>query len=87
VPDGTAALGEITLSGRLRKVESLPQRLAAANRAEIDRLVLPELNRPDVEEYLKCRPAPQAQIAYVSSTGEAIAEAFAAAASTEGKTT
>ena len=80
VPDGTAALGEITLSGRLRKVESLPERLAAANRAEIDRLVLPELNRPDIEEYLRSRPAPQAQLTYVSSTGEAIAAVFAGTA-------
>ncbi len=87
VPDGTAALGEIALSGRLRKVESLPERLAASDRAEIDRLILPELNQPDVEDFLRSRPHPGAELTYVSSIEEAITAVFAGAAAPRGEVT
>ena len=72
LPAQMAALGEITLHGRVLAVGRPGERLAAAQRAGIARVLLPERNRPEVEAS-RDRSVPEGlEITYVSSVEEAL---------------
>jgi len=68
-----AMTGEITLKGRVLQVGGLREKALAARRAGIKKIILPERNRPDVEEI----PAIYRKgltFVYVNTVGEALAE-------------
>lgn len=50
VPDDLAMTGEITLRGRVLPIGGLREKLAAASRAGIKTILIPEENRKDLEE-------------------------------------
>ncbi len=69
----TGALGEITLHGLVLPVSRIAERLAAAQRAGIRRLVVPERNRPDIEAARDSVLPEGLTLAYVSTVSEATA--------------
>ncbi len=72
LPRGTAVLGEVSLHGRILRVDRLEERLAAARRAEIERVLLPGRNRSDVEGARRSDPAEGLEMLYVSTVAEAV---------------
>ncbi|MHC5034539.1 MAG: S16 family serine protease, partial [Planctomycetota bacterium] len=72
LPEGMAALGEITLHGHVLPVDRLPERLAAAQRAGIGHVLLSERNRADVEGARDLTLGPSLKITYVSEVEEAV---------------
>jgi ATP-dependent Lon protease len=72
LPDGLAALGEITLHGRVLAVDDLPARLAAAQRADVKHVLLPERNRPGIE-HDEGRHVPEGlRLTFVDSVSDAL---------------
>jgi len=67
LPEGMAALGQVTLHGRLLPVDRIVERLAAAQRAGIVHVLVPERNRPDVEASHDFPLPPELKIAYVGT--------------------
>lgn len=49
-PSDTALTGEVTLLGRVLPIGGLKEKILAAKRLGIRRIILPEANRPDLEE-------------------------------------
>ncbi|MDD2649697.1 MAG: endopeptidase La, partial [Candidatus Cloacimonetes bacterium] len=45
-----AMTGEITLTGRVLAIGGLPEKLMAAKRSNIKKIILPKSNQPDFEE-------------------------------------
>jgi len=72
LPQDTAALGEITLRGRVTAVERLTERLAAAGRSGIRRVLVPERNRREVEAMRDPAVLAGLSIEYVGNVQEAI---------------
>lgn len=72
LPEGTAALGEITLHGRVLQVKQLAERLAAAERAGITHILIPERNRSDVESESDRELPADLRITYVSEVEQAV---------------
>lgn len=72
LPERTAALGEITLHGRVLPADRLAERLAAAQRAGIVHVLLPERNRADVEAARDLAPPARLKLTYVSTVEEAV---------------
>ncbi|HSS19046.1 MAG TPA: endopeptidase La [Pyrinomonadaceae bacterium] len=73
-PD-TAMTGEITLSGLVFPVGGLKEKILAAHRAGINRILLPARNEADIEE-LPDDVRKQLQIVFVSRTSEVIDQAL-----------
>jgi len=71
LPEDTAVMGEITLRGRVLPVERLVERLAAAGRSGIQRVIVPERNRRDVEGLREPALLKGLEVAYVNSIEEA----------------
>jgi ATP-dependent Lon protease len=72
-----AMTGEITLRGKVMPVGGIKEKVLAAKRAGIRRVVLPGRNRRDVEEIAK--PLLEGlELAYVETIDEALAETLAA---------
>jgi ATP-dependent Lon protease len=71
LPEDTAAMGEITLRGRVLPVERMVERLAAAGRAGIRRVVVPERNRRDVQAVREPAVLAALEVSYVGSIEEA----------------
>ena len=71
LPEDTAAMGEITLRGRVLPVQRLVERLAAAGRAGIRRVIVPERNRRDVLAVQEPAVLEGLDIAYVGTIDEA----------------
>jgi ATP-dependent Lon protease len=72
LPERMAALGEVTLSGRVLPVDRLAERLAAAQRAGIAQILVPARNRADVEGAHDRELPPELKIAYVTTLEEAV---------------
>ncbi len=64
-------MGEITLRGRVLPIERMVERLAAAGRAGIRRVIVPERNRRDVLSVREPAVLEGLDIAYVGSIDEA----------------
>jgi ATP-dependent Lon protease len=71
-----AALGEITLHGRLLPVSKLPERLAAAARSGLTHVILPARSRTDVEGARDLELPASLRLTYVDSVEDAIAAAL-----------
>lgn len=67
----TAATGEITLRGKLMPVSGIKEKVLAAKRAGISRVLMPAQNRPDVQEIPE-RYLRGLEIVYVSTVSQAI---------------
>jgi ATP-dependent Lon protease len=50
VRDDTAMTGEVTLTGQVLPIGGLKEKALAAQRAEIQRLVIPRRNEPDIDD-------------------------------------
>lgn len=72
VPEDAAAIGEITLRGRVLRVERIAERLAAAGRAGIRRIVVPERNRPNIESLGDKEYLAGVRLLYVRSLDDAV---------------
>jgi ATP-dependent Lon protease len=72
LPERTAAVGEVTLRGRVLAVDRLAERLAAAQRAGIVHVLVPARNRPDVEGAHDRELPPELRITYVTTLDEAV---------------
>jgi ATP-dependent Lon protease len=84
LPEGTAALGEITLHGRVLPVRHLPERVAAAERVGLTRVLLPERNRADVAGARDLELPAELELTYVSTVEEAVRAALPAVAAAGG---
>ncbi|MEB2345645.1 MAG: endopeptidase La [Deltaproteobacteria bacterium] len=73
-----AMTGEITLRGKVLPVGGIKEKVLAAKRAGIRRVVLPERNRRDVEEIAK-HLLEGLELVYVGTIDEALAETLAPA--------
>ncbi len=71
VRSGVAMTGEITLRGKVLPVGGIKEKVLAAKRAGIRRVILPEQNRRDVEEIAHDLLA-GLELAYVSTIDEAL---------------
>ncbi|MFO7958015.1 MAG: endopeptidase La [Candidatus Brocadiia bacterium] len=76
VPAGVAMIGEVTLHGRVLQADRLPERLAAARRVAIERVLVPERNRADVEKARREQKLEGLDIEFVSSIAEAVSCVF-----------
>src|SRR5690606_25690788 len=68
--------GEITLSGRVLPVGGIREKVLAAKRSGIRELVLPDRNRPDVEEDIPLELRESLVFHFVHTIEEALAIAF-----------
>lgn len=75
VRSDTALMGEITLRGRILRVEGIKEKLLAAHRAGLTHVVMPEANQADLEEVPE-RIRAQMHIHFVTKIDEALALAF-----------
>jgi ATP-dependent Lon protease len=76
-PD-VAMTGEITLRGRVLPVGGIKEKVLAAKRAGVTRVVLPERNRKDVEE-VEAELLVGLDLQYVGSIDEALEHTLQAA--------
>lgn len=70
-----AMTGEVTLRGHVLMIGGLKEKLLAARMAQIEKVLVPEKNRPDVEEFSK-EITKGLDIVYVKEMDEVIREAF-----------
>jgi ATP-dependent Lon protease len=85
IAPGFAMTGEITLTGRVLAVGGIKEKVLAANRNEIGRVLLPEANRKDLEE-LPAEVREATEFHFVASAAEALAILFPATATKTRKT-
>ena len=71
----TAMTGEITLRGHVLMIGGLKEKLLAAKMAHIEKVLVPDKNRPDVEELSK-EITKGMDIVYVKEMEDVIREAF-----------
>lgn len=71
-----AMTGEITLRGRVLPIGGLKEKLLAAKKAGIQKVLVPEKNRPDVEE-IETEIKDGLEIVFVSHMKEVLSHAFA----------
>ena len=72
-----AMTGEVTLTGRVLMIGGLKEKLLAAKMAGITHVLVPEKNKPDVEE-MSAEIVKGLNITYVSSMEQVLKEAYAA---------
>ena len=70
-----AMTGEITLRGRVLPIGGLKEKLLAAKNAGIEIVLVPDENRPDVEE-LDAEITEDLSVQFVSEMKEVLKEAF-----------
>ena len=71
-----AMTGEITLRGRVLPIGGLKEKILAAKMAHIEKVLVPDKNRPDIAELSK-EITKGLKIVYVKHMREVIQEAFA----------
>ncbi len=76
IPEGVAAVGEVTLHGRIRDVPHLRERLAAARRAGTGRAMLPGQSRRAVEHIARETSLEGLELRYVKRIAEAVQDLF-----------
>lgn len=72
LPPDVAALGEITLRGRVLGVERLSERLAAAGRADVERVIVPERDRAQIEAVSDRDYLAELELLYVETLDDAL---------------
>ena len=72
----TALTGEISLSGQVLPVGGLKEKILAAHRAEIRKIIVPEANRADIEENVPASVKEGIDIVYVENVEEVLDEVF-----------
>jgi ATP-dependent Lon protease len=75
IEPGLAMTGEITLTGRVLPVGGIKEKVLAANRNEFRRVLLPEINRKDLDE-LPAEVRDSTEFRFVSTAAEALAILF-----------
>ena len=70
-----AMTGEVTLRGRVLPIGGLKEKLLAANKAGIRKVLVPEKNRPDVEE-LEAEITEGMEVVYVSAMPQVLSQAL-----------
>ncbi len=78
--DNIAMTGEITLRGKVMPVGGIKEKVLAAKRAGIERVVLPERNRRDVDE-VEAELLEGLDLEYVGGIDEALQHTLAPVAS------
>lgn len=73
--DGLAMTGEVTLSGKVLPVGGIKEKILAAKRAGIGKIILSEKNRKDIED-IEAAYLEGLQFSYVSTIREVIEEAL-----------
>ncbi|MDP6439070.1 MAG: S16 family serine protease [Candidatus Brocadiia bacterium] len=71
LPERTAVLGELTLTGRVLEARDVPEKLVAAKRAGIETVLVPDGNRKDVEPSRRSRLPEGVEVIYCRSAAEA----------------
>ena len=71
-----AMTGEITLRGRVLPIGGLKEKILAAKMAHIQKVLVPEKNRPDISELSK-EITRGLEIVYVKTMEDVLAQAFA----------
>ncbi len=71
LPEHTAVLGELTLTGRVLETRDVPEKLVAAKRAGIETVLVPDGNRKDVEPSPRSRLPEGVEVIYCRSAAEA----------------
>jgi ATP-dependent Lon protease len=74
LPEGTAAVGEFTLQGLLLEDANLPEKLIAARRAGITKVVVPARNRKDIEVSGRSKVPAGLDVIYCATAQEAVKE-------------
>ncbi|KAG2018528.1 ATP-dependent protease La, variant 2 [Coprinopsis cinerea AmutBmut pab1-1] len=85
VDSDTALTGEISLSGQVLPVGGLKEKILAAHRAEIKKLLVPEANRADIEENVPQSVKEGIDIVYVENVEEVLDEVFGISLGEEGE--
>lgn len=70
-----AMTGEITLRGEVLPIGGLKEKLLAARMAQVEKVLVPAKNQPDVEELSK-EITKGMEIVYIKEMNEVIREAF-----------
>ena len=70
-----AMTGEITLRGHVLMIGGLKEKLLAARMAQVEKVLVPAKNQPDVEELSK-EITKGMEIVYIKEMNEVIREAF-----------
>lgn len=81
----TAMTGEITLRGRVLPIGGLKEKLLAAKKAGIRKVLVPEKNRNDIKD-ISAEITKNLEIIYVSNMEQVLAEALAEPLPAEGRT-
>ncbi|CAG8605089.1 7471_t:CDS:10, partial [Cetraspora pellucida] len=76
VPPTTAMTGEITLRGQVLPVGGIKEKIIAAHRAGIDKVILPSRNRKDVDGDVPVNVKEKIKIVYVDNVYDVLQEAF-----------
>jgi ATP-dependent Lon protease len=71
-----AMTGEITLSGHVLPVGGIKEKVLAARRAGVERVILPRENERNVKEDIQAELMSRIQIDYVSTIEEVLDRAF-----------
>ena len=73
--DSSAISGEITLRGRVLPIGGLKEKILAAKMAHIEKVLVPDKNRPDMAELSK-EITNGLHIVYVKAMEDVVSEAF-----------
>ena len=68
--------GEITLRGRVLAIGGVKEKLLAAKQHEMEKVILPEVNKNDVEEVKKELKLDPLKIAFVKTMDDVVNEIF-----------
>jgi len=78
VSRGVAMTGEVTLMGRVTPVGGIKEKVLGAHRARVNKIILPQGNRKDVEHDVPADVKKQVEFVFVGTVAEALRAAFGA---------